>query len=78
MCAVQLLMENELLKAEIAGLKNGNGKAVELLAADLALQEDDASLPASPTPACASRSPAFAPASPQPAHTGATRLGEVD
>ena len=71
-------MENELLKAEIAGLKDGNGKAAELLAADFALLDDDAGLeaaPASPMLACSPTSPAFAPASPQP---GAARLGQAD
>ena len=78
LCGLQLLMENELLKAEIAGLKDGNGRAAELLAADFALLDDHAGLdtaPASPTLACSSTSPAFAPASPQP---GAARLGLAD
>ena len=79
-CA-QLLTENELLRVELAGLKDGIGRAAELLAADLPGSQqhadwaayDDMDPPASP-PAVSPSPPAFAPASPQlPASRSGTK-----
>ena len=72
-CGAQLLTENELLRTELAGLKDSIGRAAELLAADLPGSQlhpdwavpEDMDPPASP-PAVSPSPPAFAPASPQP------------